>query len=387
MVKATECGIVYCSQEPWLSNLSIHNIICGPSDFDGTWYAEVINACCLKTDITSLPQQDMTVIGSKSMCLSGGQRPYISLARAVYSRKQLLLLDDITSGLNATTEGQVVQRLLGQNGICRKHGLAVVLAMHKVHFKQMVDTIIEINTDNSMVNIQRSYHIPGSLEICGDNALVQQDLYRGNSEPDILEEENMRACEARSETSRRIGDFSLYLLYAKEMGLASVILVISTSIGFCFFSRFPSIWLEWWSEAETRGPGKHNAHYMGGYAGFGVSAVVCFFLVYWSFLVESVPRTSVRLHRRLLKAVTAAPLSSLVLIDTGVIINRFSQDMSLIDMRLPGSMIQTLDGLLDAIAEGVLIARSSPWTALMFLPLLVILYTLQKFYLCISRQL
>lgn len=103
-------------------------------------------------------------------------------------------------------------------------------------------------------------------------------------------------------------------------------------------------------------------------------------------MVESVPRTSVRLQRRLLKAVTAAPLASLVSTDTGVILNHFSQDMSLIDMRLPGAMIQTLDGALDTIAEVVLITQSSPWTALTFPPIFFILYIFQKFYLRTSRQ-
>ncbi|OOO04876.1 ABC transporter related protein [Aspergillus oryzae] len=386
MLKAPECGIAYCSQEPWLPNLSIRSIIQGPSDFDEIWYAEVINVCCLETDIASLPQQDMTVIGIKGMRLSGGQRRRISLARAVYSRKQLLLLDDITSGLDTVTENLVIQRLLGQKGICRKYGLTVVLATHKVHFKHMVDTIIEVNPDSSTVNVQRSYQIPETPEIYEDDPMIQLDVCPGNPQPDIPEEQATRVSEAPSDVSRRIGDASLYLLYAKEMGLASVIMVISTSIGFCFFSRFPNIWLKWWSEAESREPSKRNVRYIVGYAAFGVSATVCFLLLYWIFLVESIPRTSIRLHRRLLKAVTAAPLSSLILVDTGFILNRFSQDMSLLDMRLPGAMIQTLDGLLDAIAEGVLIAQSSPWTALTFFPLLAILYAIQKFYLRTSRQ-
>ncbi|KAJ1707366.1 ATP-binding cassette transporter [Aspergillus flavus] len=386
MLKAPECGIAYCSQEPWLPNLSIRSIIQGPSDFDEIWYAEVINVCCLETDIASLPQQDMTVIGIKGMRLSGGQRRRISLARAVYSRKQLLLLDDITSGLDTVTENLVIQRLLGQKGICRKYGLTVVLATHKVHFKHMVDTIIEVNPDSSTVNVQRSYQIPETPEIYEDDPMIQLDVCPGNPQPDIPEEQATRVSEAPSDVSRRIGDTSLYLLYAKEMGLASVIMVISTSIGFCFFSRFPNIWLKWWSEAESREPSKRNVRYIVGYAAFGVSATVCFLLLYWIFLVESIPRTSIRLHRRLLKAVTAAPLSSLILVDTGFILNRFSQDMSLLDMRLPGAMIQTLDGLLDAIAEGVLIAQSSPWTALTFFPLLAILYAIQKFYLRTSRQ-
>ncbi|KGO55318.1 ABC transporter, integral membrane type 1 [Penicillium expansum] len=382
-LKQPGLGIAYCSQEPWLPNLSIRSLIQGPSNFDETWYNEVIKACCLDTDILHLPQQDMTAVGSKGVRLSGGQRQRIALARAIYSRKQLLLLDDITSGLDATTENQVIQRVLGQHGICQKYGLAVVLATHKRHFKYKMDTIITIDHDGLSVRTQSSDQIPVDLQ---SEVPIHQDIAPSTPRPDVLEEQDMEASQALADASRRVGDSSLYILYAKEMGWTAVILVLFASIGFCFFSRFPNIWLEWWSEAEIQEPGKSSTRYIAGYAGFGVSSAICFFLVYWLFMVESVPRTSVRLHRRLLKAVTAAPLAFLVSTDTGVILNRFSQDMSLIDMRLPGAMIQTLDGVLDAIAEVVLIAQSSPWTALTFPPIMFILYILQKFYLRTSRQ-
>ncbi|KAF7522055.1 hypothetical protein PCG10_007679 [Penicillium crustosum] len=382
-VKRPGLRIAYCSQEPWLPNLSIRAVIQGASNFDETWYQEVINACCLDTDIGRLPQKDMTTVGSKGARLSGGQRQRISLARAIYSRKQLLLLDDITSGLDAATENQVVQTILGQHGICRKYGLAVVLATHKIHFKYKVDMVITIDNDGLSVKAQPSDQIVANLE---SDIPIQEDTPLIASVPDVLEEQDMEASEALADVSRQVGDSSLYILYANEMGWVLVILVLSASIGFCFFSRFPNIWLEWWSEAEIQNSGKSSTRYIAGYAGFGVSSAICFFLIYWIFMVESVPRTSVRLHRRLLKAVTAAPLASLVSTDTGVILNRFSQDMSLIDMRLPGAMIQTLDGALDTIAEVVLIAQSSPWTALTFPPIFFILYILQKFYLRTSRQ-
>ncbi|KAJ5203400.1 ABC transporter integral membrane type 1 [Penicillium cf. viridicatum] len=320
----------------------------GASNFDETWYQEVINACCLDTDIERLPQKDTTTAGSKGARLSGGQRQHISLARTIYSRKQLLLLDDITSGLDATTENQIIQKILGQNGICRKYGLAVVLATHKIHFKYKVDTMITIDHDCLSVKAQPSDQVPANLE--GDT-LIQHDIAPIAPVPDPLEEQDMETREALADASRQVGDSSLYILYANEMGWVLVILVLSVSIGFCFFSRFPNIWLEWWSEAEIQDPGKSSTRYIAGYAGFGVSSAICFFLIYWIFMVESVPRTSVRFHRRLLKPVTAAPLASLVSTDIGVILNSFSQDMSLIDMRLPGAMIQTLDGALDAIAD------------------------------------
>ena len=146
-----------------------------------------------------------------------------------------------------------------------------------VHFKHFVDNIIEIDHDSSTVQVRSSDQISDEIELHNE-ALQQQDLSSSSPWPDKLEEQDTEMSQALSNASRRVGDSSLYLLYAKEMGMLTVILFITASIGFCFFSRFPTIWLEWWSEAETRDPGKINARYMGGYAGFGVSATVSFFL-------------------------------------------------------------------------------------------------------------
>lgn len=130
MMKQPNLGIAYCSQEPWLPNLSILRIIQGPSEFDRAWYDRVIHACDLHEDLSRLPLKDETVIGSRGICLSGGQKQRISLARALYSRRQLLLLDSVTNGLDAATEYTVMERVLGENGICRQYGVTVILATH-----------------------------------------------------------------------------------------------------------------------------------------------------------------------------------------------------------------------------------------------------------------
>ena len=48
----------------------------------------------------------------------------------MYARQELLLLDDIFSGLDNTTSNFVFNRLLGLYGLLRQDGITVVLATH-----------------------------------------------------------------------------------------------------------------------------------------------------------------------------------------------------------------------------------------------------------------
>lgn len=71
--------ISYCSQSPWLSNCTIRQNICGEGgDFsqpkDMEWYHTVIQACALEADIARFPNGDKTMVGSKGVILSGGQK-------------------------------------------------------------------------------------------------------------------------------------------------------------------------------------------------------------------------------------------------------------------------------------------------------------------------
>ncbi|KAI9838546.1 MAG: hypothetical protein M1819_004855 [Sarea resinae] len=72
--------------------------------------------------------------------------------------------------------------------------------------------------------------------------------------------------------------------------------------------------------------------------------------------------------------------------DSGVTLNRFSQDMSLIDSQLPAAFQQTSVAVAVAIGGGILIAAGSKFMAVTIPFCLLILYVLQKFYLRLSRQ-
>jgi ATP-binding cassette, subfamily C (CFTR/MRP), member 1 len=53
-----------------------------------------------------------------------------SLARAIYSRAEVLLLDNVFSGLDNTTKNYIFSRLLGPGGLLRNGSTAVVLTTH-----------------------------------------------------------------------------------------------------------------------------------------------------------------------------------------------------------------------------------------------------------------
>lgn len=92
----------YCAQDPWLPNDTVRNLVISQSELDEAWYSTVIHACALDIDIDTFPNGNGTVIGTKGVSLSGGQRQRLALARAVYSRKKLFLVDDALSGLDST---------------------------------------------------------------------------------------------------------------------------------------------------------------------------------------------------------------------------------------------------------------------------------------------
>ena len=62
---------------------------------------DTIKICELERDLDILPNGDLTEIGEKGINLSGGQKARISLARAVYANKDIYLLDDPISALDA----------------------------------------------------------------------------------------------------------------------------------------------------------------------------------------------------------------------------------------------------------------------------------------------
>ena len=97
-----------------------------------------IKSCELLRDLEILPAGDFTEIGEKGINLSGGQKARVSLARAVYAGRQIILMDDPISALDANVKKKIFENVF--NGMLKDK--TRVLVTHAVDFLHVVDKVI-----------------------------------------------------------------------------------------------------------------------------------------------------------------------------------------------------------------------------------------------------
>ena len=107
-----DSATAFVPQSAWLLNASVKdNILFGLPLWEERYQA-VIDACSLRNDLTLLEDGDDTEIGESGVNLSGGQKARVSLARAIYSRASVLLLDDCLSAVDAHTAKHIYEKCI-----------------------------------------------------------------------------------------------------------------------------------------------------------------------------------------------------------------------------------------------------------------------------------
>ncbi|CZR60647.1 related to multidrug resistance protein [Phialocephala subalpina] len=388
-ISAQSQDSAYCSQTPWLQNASVRNIICGPAsaEIDEQWYRTVMHACALDHDILDLPDQDDTLIGSRGVTLSGGQKQRLALARAVYARRSLVVLDDDLSAIDAATEHLIVERLFGNRGLFRKLRTTVVLATHAIRHLPLADSIIALGGNGRLLE-------QGTFEqLRAQGGFVSNLIIH----PGALEKEKIPGAQGKalaakttpvqqppdaSDLTRRIGDISVYKYYFKSIGWKVVTANLVASFVYMLGRGIPPLWLAWYADGAITSLTLFSVIY----ATAAIVALLASSLVLYTLYMEITPRSGAKLHKILLNSVMRAPQSFFDKTDSGIILNRFSQDMTLIDGSLPAAAVMASSAGLQILAQFALIALGSNYMAISCPILIVAAYFLQKFYLRTSRQ-
>ena len=109
--------VAYASQQSWILNATVKENIVFGYRYDSEFYERTIKASALLDDFAQLPDGDETVVGERGISLSGGQKARVSLARAVYARADIYLLDDVLSAVDSHVGKHIMEQVLGPRGL------------------------------------------------------------------------------------------------------------------------------------------------------------------------------------------------------------------------------------------------------------------------------
>ncbi|KAJ2656937.1 Multidrug resistance-associated protein 1 [Coemansia sp. RSA 1200] len=110
-------SITLIEQSPWIMNDTVRENILFGRAFDKDRYNRVIEACALTSDIKVWTNGDKTMIGERGINISGGQRARLALARTVYSKADIYVLDDPLSAVDAHVKRVILDNVIMDSGL------------------------------------------------------------------------------------------------------------------------------------------------------------------------------------------------------------------------------------------------------------------------------
>uniref|UniRef100_A0A8C7K4F2 ATP binding cassette subfamily C member 12 n=1 Tax=Oncorhynchus kisutch TaxID=8019 RepID=A0A8C7K4F2_ONCKI len=268
----------YVSQQAWIFHGTVQDNILMGEPFNQTRYA-----CSLIPDLAILPYGDQTEIGERGLNLSGGQKQRISLARAVYSNKDIILLDDPLSAVDAHVGKHIFEECIKKT----LKGKSIILVTHQLQYLEFCDEILvlesgkikESGTHKALMKAKGRYaQMINNFQM--ENSQVRSPVIHLVSEP--IDTGKISRYPSLPLVSEPIdtGKISRYIL------LSLIIIIFICLVGTTAFSNW---WLSYWLEQ-----------------GSGVS------LLYPMSFFDTTP--------------------------TGRMVNRFSKDQDEVDTMLPFNM-------------------------------------------------
>lgn len=339
-----------CAQYAWIQNATVKDNIIFGSQVDEEWYRIVVHACSLTTDFETLPNGDATEIGERGINLSGGQKQRISLARAVYSKADILLLDDPLSAVDP-----YVGKFIFETAIC---GLLShktrVLATHQMHVLSQCDRIVWMESGrvravdsylNLMVNNkdfaamvhERAAAAQQTNEATADSAIPTTAVGNVAAAPSAAAKAakaaagKLKDLMSTEDQNTKSIPWSVYLSYitsADNMVLVALILpLLCLAQGLNILS---SLWLAWWSQDKY---GLPENTYIGIYVMLCVTQAL-FLYAFGICLAITCTSSSNQMLNKALRKILHAPIAFFDTTPLGRITNRFSKDVDVMDYSL-----------------------------------------------------
>ncbi|POR37584.1 ABC transporter [Tolypocladium paradoxum] len=403
----TVCGsVAYVAQDTWLLNATVRDNITFGHEWDPEFYEATVTACALLDDFAQLPNGDQTEVGDRGILLSGGQKARLSLARAIYSRADIYLLDDPLAAVDQHVARHLVNNVLGRRGLLNRR--TRIVATNSQAALAEADSVVLVQSGRvaeqgggaqimAMKGGLGSFvgKLGGSSESdktaapeAGSNTARQADIAGCPSfhrKPiDVCTASNVRT--ERSQRGRV--KWEVYGDYAKANNRLFVALYAVALIGSQAAEIGSSMWLKHWEETHSDvGDNPRIGSFIGIYIAFGLGSaglVLIQNVVLWLVCSIEASRT---LHERMTVAIFRSPMSFFEGTPAGQILNRFSSDIYRIDESLPRQFNALFVNMAKAIFILGVITLGTPPFAVFIVPLGVFYIYMQRYYLGAKRDL
>ncbi|KAJ7126290.1 multidrug resistance-associated ABC transporter [Mycena epipterygia] len=343
----------YVPQTSWLRNQSIKDNILFNLPYDDERYRKTLHACALVADLNILEDGDESEIGKceRGVNLSGGQKARVSLARAVYSRASILLLDDVLSAVDAHTAHHIYHECLTGPLMV---GRTVILVSHHVQLC-VAGAAYVVVLDNGNVQFQGDTNVfkksgifSNLVQVVDVNNSTADNHDTANPDADhppaILDAVDDTHAEVKKaprkfveDEGRAVGHIGsdIWFTYMHAWGgysywaiLALILLVAACS------PLLENGWLKIWSSsADIQEPTKGPVFYISIYAALTVVGLIVKTLR-WYILYSGSIQASRLLFQNLLHSILFANIRFHDTISRGRLLNRFGKDFEAIDKRV-----------------------------------------------------
>uniref|UniRef100_A0A8C9FPG4 MRP1 protein n=1 Tax=Pavo cristatus TaxID=9049 RepID=A0A8C9FPG4_PAVCR len=400
-------SVAYVAQQAWIQNGSLQENILFGTDLNRSYYELVLESCALLPDLEQLPNGDQTEIGERGVNISGGQKQRVSLARAVYNNADLYLLDDPLSAVDVHVGKHLFEKLIGPSGLLKSK--TRVLVTHNLTLLPHADLIIVM--EEGKISEMGSYQ-----ELISKRAKFVELIQVFNADN--------RSEKTTPNEGENICIFPLYNIYLSSkmilvLRVIPIIIVINNifviqmkmSVVLKYLQAFDwrwmwltvaaylgqnalaigqNLWLSTWT-AETAKISdftewKQSRNYklgIYGLLGFLQGLLVCCGAY---VLTQGSLAASRTLHHQLLDSVLHLPLQHFETNPVGQIINRFTKDLFIVDIRIHYYLRSWLNCTLDVIGTVLVITFSSPLFIVVVIPLGYLYFIIQVSSLTSSRQ-
>ncbi|CAG9315441.1 unnamed protein product [Blepharisma stoltei] len=377
--------VAYASDEPWLVAGSIKENILMGLEYDENVYNETVAACALAKDFQLFEAGDETLVGDRGITLSGGQKARISLARAVYSQKEILFLDDPLSAVDAEVSGILFNECIKK----ALKGKTVILVTHQVNILSQADKILVLDAGSQIFfgKYEKFLQSPAALAVIGEIGFEKHKTHTGQeTEKKVGETEKVFAKQKidEEEIVKTVKASTIYWRYFKYGFKWTIVLIFIILVLLFSQASYLSIvyWPSYWSRQSSDEQDESYYLWMFGIL-VGVLYIAGIFRIFSVIMLCNYANRD--LHNAAVRGITETPTVFFDKNPTGRIINRFTKDVGIIDEPMTHMILLGSDRSLFILGSVVMMCVVNPYLIAFFPIWIIVAICVFKYTLSITK--